>query len=135
MTGTNHHPRAAPDSNGDSNGGSQSLPRTHDNIQPRLDLIRRTGRPLRLKNGRSGPAGSHAGSHADEQLLGCSDFDGQPIRNNAEVTNRSERARMPVQESTDQKVGGWSPSERANVATGQGLATGTGEALNRCRGA
>ena len=32
-----------------------------------------------------------------------------------------------------QKAGGSSPSERANVATGQGLATGMGEALNRGR--
>ena len=32
-----------------------------------------------------------------------------------------------------QKAGGSSPSERANVATGQGLAMGMGEALNRGR--
>jgi hypothetical protein len=43
----------AADSNDDSNGASQPLPRTHDSIQPRLDLISRTGRPLRLKSGES----------------------------------------------------------------------------------
>ena len=43
----------AADSNDDSYDASQSLPRTHDNIQPRLDLISRTGRPLRLKSRRS----------------------------------------------------------------------------------
>ena len=34
-------------SNSDSNGASQPPPRTHDSIPPRLDLITRTGRPLR----------------------------------------------------------------------------------------
>ena len=38
-------PRA--DSNDDSNDASQSLSQTHDSIQPRWDLISRTGRPLR----------------------------------------------------------------------------------------
>jgi hypothetical protein len=46
-------PARAADSNDDSNDGNQSLPRTHDNIQLRSDLISRTGRPLRLKSGRS----------------------------------------------------------------------------------
>ena len=41
------------DSNSDSNGASQPPPWTHNSIQPRLDLIARTGRPLRLKSGRS----------------------------------------------------------------------------------
>jgi hypothetical protein len=41
------------DSNGDSNVGRQPLSLTHDSIQPRLDLITRTGRPLRLISGRS----------------------------------------------------------------------------------
>ena len=44
----------------DSNGDSQSLPRTHDNIQPRLDLISRTGRPLRLKRKVEGRADTAA---------------------------------------------------------------------------
>ena len=41
------------DSNGDSNVGSQPLPLTSDSIRPGSDLITRTGRPLRLKDGRS----------------------------------------------------------------------------------
>jgi hypothetical protein len=41
-----------PDSNDDSNVDSQPLPLTHHSIQPRLDLITRTGRPLRLADGR-----------------------------------------------------------------------------------
>jgi hypothetical protein len=36
--------------------------------------------------------------------------------------------------ATDQKAGGSSPSERASEATGQGLATGMGDALSRCSG-
>jgi len=46
-------PRDPVDPAADSNGTSQPLSRTHDNIQPRLDLISRTGTPLRLKSGRS----------------------------------------------------------------------------------
>jgi hypothetical protein len=53
MLYTSSGTRQAADSNDDSNGASQPLPRTHDNIQPRSGLISRTGRPLRLKNGRS----------------------------------------------------------------------------------
>jgi hypothetical protein len=40
------------DSNDDSNVNSQALPLTHDSIRPRLDLITRTGDPLRLKSRR-----------------------------------------------------------------------------------
>jgi hypothetical protein len=38
----------AADSNDDSNGTSQPLSRTHDNIQPRLDLISRREKLVQL---------------------------------------------------------------------------------------
>lgn len=54
-----------------------------------------------------------------------SQFSGLPWtadRNESEVTDWSERIRVPTRVSTDQKAGGSNPSERAQV-------TGTSQAL------
>jgi hypothetical protein len=49
-------------------------------------------------------AGSQSGSHPDGQLARELDGDEHPPSMRAEVTDCSERAWMPVRESTDQKV-------------------------------
>jgi hypothetical protein len=61
-----------------------------------------------------------AGPHTPQRYPGCRRLSGHP----ALVAQRIEHL------TTDQKVGGSSPSERAIEATSQGLAMGVGKALN-----